>query len=124
LELVPFEYIGHRIFKLHKGKRLVATNKIIYKTINDVLTSLGFHSVGVTPSSMLGITIKNLDAASARYIGEKSHLVQQLTMMIPEPQILTTETSEKKVFGVRRIIMLVLIFSSRIKRLLSVFPGN
>lgn len=111
LDLVPFEYISHRVFKLQKGKRLIAANKILYKTINDIFISLGFHSIGVTPSSMLGITIKNLDAASARYISEKSHLVRQLTMITPEPQILTTETSEKKVFGVRRIIMFVLIFT-------------
>lgn len=111
LDIVPFENSGHKIFKLKKGYRIVAANKNLYRAINDALGNMGFTVIGVVPSSILGITIQNLDEASARFIAEKANLIKQQTMIAPEQEIIKGPTEEKKVFGVRRIIMLVAIFA-------------
>lgn len=111
LNNIPFENVSSKIYKIDRGFRIIAANKELYENIIEIFNKLGFTTMAVAPASTIGITTTNFDLAMARFILEKHDLVRQQSFVLPHPVVHRTNIPEKKVFGVRRILILLLLFS-------------
>lgn len=111
LEYIPFENISHKTYKLQKGYKIVAVNKELYESVKDSFIKMGFTITAIVPTSIMGMNIKSLDAAAGKYILEKSEYAKQHTLVIPEQPTPADQGKQIKVFGVKRIIILFVIFT-------------
>lgn len=118
LEYIPFENTNHKVYKLQKGYKIVAVNKELCQSVKDSFIKMGFAITAIVPTSIMGMNIKSLDAAAGKYILEKSDYAKQYTLLTPEQPTPANMAKETKVFGVRRIIMLLIIFTFLLTALL------
>lgn len=120
LNNIPFENISSKLYKIDRGFRIIATNKDLYENISEIFVKLGFVTLGVAPVFSLGLTITNFDLAAAKFILDKHDLVKQQSFQLPQQFIHQSHLPEKKVFGVRRVLILLFLFSILLSVLLYV----
>lgn len=107
---LPFEETIHKTYKLARGYKIVAVNKDLLETIKFIFTKIGFKTLAIVPTSIVGISVKNLDIASADYLTAKWDFIKDHTMMVMQEITPGNKTEEKKVFGINRVLIFLIIF--------------
>ena len=131
IDMIPFEEVLSKIYKLDKKTKVVAINQEIYDSIKNIFVKKNFLVLGIIPSTVLAETVAelsmNIDLA---FIANKIYSLRQYGM-VNEGELSNQNTKEKS--GLRKqnirmyaliIVFAILLFILIILAITKVFPKN
>lgn len=132
IDMVPFEEVLSKIYKLNKKTKVVAINHEIYNSIRNIFTKGNFLVIGVIPSTVLQETFSELSTnIDLAFIASKIYSLKQYSM-INDEQLnklsIKEKPSIKKEENIRLRIMIIvfaiLLFILLVLIMIKLFPNN
>ena len=131
IDMIPFEEVMSKIYKLNKKTKVVAINQEIYESIKSIFASKNFLILGIIPSTVLQETVAelslNIDLA---IIANKIYSLKQYSM-VNDGGLSNQNTKEKS--GLKKqnirmymliIVFVILLFIFMILAITKLFPKN
>lgn len=119
LDIVPFEEVGSKTYKLDKGLKIIATNKRLFELVKKTFLKQGFSVEAIVPFPMLGKDIASqttLTQDTAKMLLNKFDAMKQHSLMEDNPYLTQNAASEN-----RHIQMTTKVTSKREYALIGVF---
>lgn len=109
IEMIPFEEVLSKIYKLDKNTKVVAINQALYESIKNIFTQRNFLVLGVIPSTVLQATVAelsmNIDLA---FIANRIDSLRQYSI-VNESEPNNQNAKEKSSLKERNVRMYVLV---------------
>ncbi len=131
IDMVPFEEVLSKIYKLNRKTKVVAINQEIYESMKNIFSNKKFLVLGVIPSTVLQETVeelsKNIDLA---FIANKIYSLKQYSI-VNEGELSNQNAKEKS--GLKKqnirgyvliIIFVILLFILIILAVIKLFPRS
>ena len=131
INMIPFEEMLSKIYKLNKKTKVVAINQEIYESIKNIFAKKNFSVLGIIPSTVLAETVAelsmNIDLA---FIANKIYSLKQYGM-VNAGELSNQNTKEKS--GLKKqnikmymliIVFVILFFIFIILAITKIFPKN
>ncbi|OGH14975.1 MAG: hypothetical protein A2860_02105 [Candidatus Levybacteria bacterium RIFCSPHIGHO2_01_FULL_37_33] len=131
INMIPFEEMLSKIYKLNKKTKVVAINQEIYESIKNIFAKKNFSVLGIIPSTVLAETVAelsmNIDLA---FIANKIYSLKQYGM-VNAGELSNQNTKEKS--GLKKqnirmyvliIVFVILLFILIILVIIKPFPKN
>jgi len=113
IDMIPFEEVLSKIYKLDKKTKVVAINQEIYDSIKNIFAMKNFLVLGIIPSTVLAETVAELSVnIDLAFISNKIYSLRQYSM-VNEGELSNQNTKEKS--GLRkqniRMYALIIVFT-------------
>lgn len=131
IDMIPFEEVLSKIYKLNKKTKVVAINQEIYESIKNIFEKKNFLVLGIIPSTVLQETVAelsmNIDLA---FIANKIYSLKQYSM-VNDGELNNQNAKEKSGFKKQNIrtyvliiVFVILLFILVILVITKLFPKN
>jgi len=111
IDMIPFEEVLSKIYKLNKKTKVVAINQELYESIKNIFAKLNFLVLGIIPSTVLAETVTelsmNIDLA---FIANKIYSLKQYSMVNDE-ELKNDNTKEKPSLAKKQKVRLYFLLS-------------
>ncbi len=109
IDMIPFEEVLSKIYKLDKKTKVVAINQEIYDSIKNIFAKKNFLVLGIIPSAVLAETVAELSVnIDLAFIASKIYSLKQYSM-VSEGELSNQNTKEKSGLKKQNIRMYALI---------------
>ena len=131
IDMIPFEEVLSKIYKLNKKTKVVTINQEIYKSIKNIFEKKNFLVLGIIPSTVLQEAVAelsmNIDLA---FIASKIYSLRQYSM-VNDGELKNENTKEKPASKKQNIriyfllaVFAILLFVLIIILIINLFPKN
>ena len=131
IDMVPFEEVLSKIYRLNKKTKVVAINHEIYESIKNIFAKKNFLILGIIPSTVLQETFTELSSnIDLAFIASKIYSLKQY-YIVDEGKLINQDTKEKS--GLKKqntrmyiliVIFAILLFIFIILVITKFFPKN
>ena len=109
VDMIPFDEVLSKIYKLDKKTKVVAINQAVYESMKNIFAKKNFLVLGIIPSTVLQETVAELSTnIDLAFIANKIFSLKQYSI-VNEGELINQNAKEKSGLKKRNIRMYVLV---------------